>query len=353
MDFVALETIRILQQTDSENEYFVFVSPDSDRCLTESDNLHIIEVSCPTYILWEQFALPRAVAKVKPDLLHCTSNTAPLFCSVPLVLTLHDIIFLEEKQGKNASLYQTLGWYYRRWLVPAIVNRCKRIITVSHTEYDLIIKRFKSAIDKLTVIHNGYSDQYRPLADPYAVTQKYCSDEHFLLFLGNTDPRKNTRRVLQAYDRYRNQSLRQLPLILTGLSEQVLDAILEELQLARLKPHIIRPGYVAGSDLPYLYNSAFAFINVSLREGFGIPVLESMACGTPVVTSNLSSMPEVAGEGGILVDPYNPTAIADQLLLLETDPDHYAQQVAYGLERAKGFSWDKTAQAMRALYESI
>ena len=99
MDFVALESIKELQKKDHENEYFIFVSPGADHCLRESDNLRIIELHCTTYPLWEQVALPRAVAKIKPDLLHCTSNTAPIHCPVPLVLTLHDIIFMEPRKS--------------------------------------------------------------------------------------------------------------------------------------------------------------------------------------------------------------------------------------------------------------
>lgn len=118
MDFVALESIKELQKKDHENEYFIFVSPGEDHCLRESDNLRIIELHCPTYPLWEQVALPRAVAKIKPDLLHCTSNTAPIHCPVPLVLTLHDIIFMEPRKSGNKSLYQNMGWHYRRLVVP-------------------------------------------------------------------------------------------------------------------------------------------------------------------------------------------------------------------------------------------
>ena len=128
MDFVALESIRELQKIDKENEYFIFVSPGEDHCLEETSNTHIVEVKCPTYPLWEQVALPRAVAKIRPDLLHCTSNTAPIHCPVPLVLTLHDIIFLEPKQGGNTSWYQNMGWHYRRLVVPRILPKCKRII---------------------------------------------------------------------------------------------------------------------------------------------------------------------------------------------------------------------------------
>lgn len=109
MDFVALETIRELQKIDHDNEYFILVSPGPDRCLDESDNVHIIELHCLSYPLWEQIALPRAVARIRPDLLHCTSNTAPVWCPVPLILTLHDIIFLEKRQSSSRSLYQEMG----------------------------------------------------------------------------------------------------------------------------------------------------------------------------------------------------------------------------------------------------
>ncbi len=138
MDFVALESIRELQKVDKENEYYIFVSPGEDRCLEETPNMHIIEVNCPTYPLWEQVALPRAVAKIKADLLHCTSNTAPIYCPVPLILTLHDIIFLEPRQSGNKSFYQNMGWYYRRLVVPRILPKCKKIITVSNFERNRI-----------------------------------------------------------------------------------------------------------------------------------------------------------------------------------------------------------------------
>ena len=127
MDFVALETIRELQKRNDDNHYFVIVAPGEDRCLEESANLSIIELKCPTYPLWEQVALPRAVKRLKVDMLHCTSNTAPLRCPVPLVLTLHDIIYLEPRQHRSSSLYQEMGWHYRRLVVPRILKKCKKI----------------------------------------------------------------------------------------------------------------------------------------------------------------------------------------------------------------------------------
>lgn len=353
MDFVALETIRELQKMDNTNEYFIFVSPGEDHCLTESSNLHIIEIHCPTYPLWEQVALPFAVSKIKADILHCTSNTAPVFCPVPLILTLHDIFFLEEKEGENQSLYQSMGWYYRRWIVPIIVNKCRHIITVSHIECDRIVSKLKLDLQKISVIHNGFSKQYHPITESYTVTQKYCNHRGYLLFLGNTDPRKNTPRILLAYHSYLQQSNIKRPLIITGLKNEQINILLSKLQIEDIKPYILSPGYISGEDLPYLYNGAFALLNVSLKEGFGIPILEAMACGIPVITGNTSAMPEVAGEDGVLVNPLDIDAITGKILQLENDRDFYNQQVNYGLQRVKCFSWKKTAQTLLALYQSI
>ena len=155
MDFVALETIRELQKMDHENEYFIFVSPGEDRCLESSENMHIIELKCPTYPLWEQMALPRAVKRIKPDLLHCTSNTAPLHCPVPLVLTLHDIIYLEKRQSSSQSWYQEMGWHYRRLVVPRILPKCKKIITVSQFERKRILEALHLPSEQLVAVYNG------------------------------------------------------------------------------------------------------------------------------------------------------------------------------------------------------
>ena len=353
MDFVALETIRRLQQLDRENEYYILVSPGEDRCLSESANFHIVEISCPTYPLWEQVALPRAVRKIRPDLLHCTSNTAPVRCSAPLVLTLHDIIFLEKRAAQNRSMYQNLGWHYRRLVVPRILPYCRKVITVSRFEQQRIQQALQLPEGVLTTIHNGVSPHFRPVADPGAVTRKYLPEDRFLFFLGNTDPKKNTPRTLRGYARYHELSQRPLPLLVADLREQAAEEILREIGAPELRGMLRLPGYIPNGDLPAVYNGASAFLYTSLRESFGIPQLEAMACGTPVVTSNTSAIPEVAGPGAILVDPTSPTAIADALLRLETDPAFRAEQVAYGLERVKLFSWEETARQLLALYESL
>lgn len=353
MDFVALECIRELQKKDHENEYFIFVSPGEDRCLQESDNLRIIELRCPTYPLWEQVALPHAIAKIKPDLLHCTSNTAPIHCPVPLVLTLHDIIFLEPRQNGNKSLYQNMGWYYRRLVVPRILPRCRKIITVSHFERNRIREALRLPEEQITAVYNGYSCYFQPKEETYSVTRKYIQEPEYLFFLGNTDPKKNVPRTLKAYSLYRERAQKPLPLLIADIKEEILDSILREQKIESVRPYISCPGYIPNTDLPDLYSGAFAFLYTSLRESFGIPLLEAMACGTPVITSNTSSMPEVGGPGALLCDPTNAEDIARKLLSLEEDPALYQQQIQYGLQRVKQFSWESTAMDLLSIYKSI
>ncbi|MBQ8672531.1 MAG: glycosyltransferase family 4 protein [Bacteroides sp.] len=355
MDFVILEVLRRLQCQNDGHEYYVFVAPGENRCLSDSEHLHVVEVKCPTYPLWEQWALPRAVRRTGVDLLHCTSNTAPLYCPVSLVLTLHDIIFLQAEKPRGMSAYQQMGWYYRRWNVPRVINRCKRIITVSRTEHGHIVQRFPQLEGRLSVVHNGYSDCYRPLPSSETVqrTLKYLPEAHYLLCLGNTDPRKNVCGILRAYQSYLKHSSERLRLVITGLRREYAEELMKAHDIEVEAGQLVFPGYVPGEDLPALYNGARVFLFPSLQEGFGIPVLEAMACGTPVITSNCSSLPEVAGTDALLVNPHDSEEIASALLRLEHDDTLCRQLAAYGLEHVKQFSWRHTAEAYSQIYKEV
>ena len=353
MDYVVLQEIRELQKMQTGDEYFVFVKPGEDRCVKSSEHVHIVELACPSYPLWEQWALPRAAKKHGVELLHCTSNTAPIWCDIPLVLTLHDIIFLEPRDKQNKSLYQNMGWHYRRLVVPRILDKCKRIITVSDFEKNNIINKTGISKDKVTMLYNSYDSIYQPVEDINLIYRKYIKEPGFFLILGNTDPRKNTERMLIAFSLYLKKSDKKRKLLITSLSDADVQQILVSNGIECCKPYIATTGYVPSEDLPYLYNDAFAFLFASLREGFGIPLLEAMACGTPVITSNTSSMPEVGGPDAILVNPENSDEIANMMLRLETDDTFYQEKRNMGLERAKLFSWRKTAEKLHQLYHTI
>jgi len=354
MDYVVLQEIRELQKMDTAHEYYVFVKPGEDRCIESTANVHVVELSCPSYPLWEQWALPRAARKYGVQLLHCTSNTAPLWCDIPLVLTLHDIIFLEPRDKQNKSLYQNLGWFYRRLVVPRILDRCRRIITVSNFEMENIIAKLHIPRSRMAMIYNGYNEWFRQLpAADCAASERYISQKGYFFFLGNTDPKKNTERTLVAYSKYLQRSDVKRPLLMADLDRAYLDDIIARHHIEHIRHSIVMPGYIVNSDLPAIYNSAFAFLYTSLRESFGIPLLEAMACGTPVITSNTSSMPEIGGKDAILVNPESSDDIADMMLRLETDAAFYARQRQLGLQRASAFSWEKTARHLLQLYEAV
>ena len=353
MDYVVLQEIKELQQFDTHNEYFVFVAPGEDHCLEDSKNVHIIEIGGNIYPIWEQITLPKVVNELKLDMLHCTSNTAPIWCSVPLILTLHDIIFMEPRDKSNKSLYQNMGWLYRRLVVPRILKKCEYIITVSDFELNNITTKLGIARERMVMIYNGYNEWFKPLKDLKMKYRKYINESGYFFFLGNTDPKKNTERTLIAYSKYLEVSKVKRPLLMADLDKSYLNDIIARNHIENITSNIHMPGYIVNSDLPYIYNNAFAFLYTSLRESFGIPLLEAMACGTPVITSNTSSMPEIGGRNAILINPENPDEIAQMMIKLEEDREFYDQQKNLGIKRAQLFSWRQTAELLLEVYNRV
>lgn len=353
MDYVVLQEIKELQQFDTHNEYFVFVAPGEDRCLEDSKNVHIIEIGGNIYPIWEQITLPKVANELKLDMLHCTSNTAPIWCSVPLILTLHDIIFMEPRDKSNKSLYQNMGWLYRRLVVPRILKKCEYIITVSDFELNNITTKLGIARERMVMIYNGYNEWFKPLKDLKMKYRKYINESGYFFFLGNTDPKKNTERTLIAYSKYLEVSKVKRPLLMADLDKSYLNDIIARNHIENITSNIHMPGYIVNSDLPYIYNNAFAFLYTSLRESFGIPLLEAMACGTPVITSNTSSMPEIGGRNAILINPENPDEIAQMMIKLEEDREFYDQQKNLGIKRAQLFSWRQTAELLLEVYNRV
>ena len=345
MDFVILEIIRCLQKMDHRNEYWVFVAPGEDVCLKESENFHIEVLGSGFYPLWEQVLLPRAVRRVKADVLHCTSNTAPLFPGAPLMVTLHDVICLEKENGASSSMYQRMGRIYSRFVIPRFIHRCAKVVTVSNYEKEQIIAKLGLPEEKVQVVYNGFSDEFNEKAA--------SNSRDYLLFLGATAPKKNTGGTIRAYSLYLDKSRKKLPLKIADLGKEQVVSILEEIGKSDLLNHIECTGYVPHSELPALYGGAAAFLYTSFRESFGIPQLEAMACLTPVVVSDKSALPEIAGPGAVYADPYKPQSIADALLKLENDDQYRQEAVEYGRQRIRNFSWSKSAEAVLRLYESF
>ena len=356
MDIVALEMIRSLQKIDKENEYFIYVKPGEDSgCLELSDNFHLRLVKGLTYADWEQLWLRSAMKKDKIDLAHFTSNTAPLIMNIPLVITIHDIIYLE-KFSFGGTTYQNLGNLYRKYVVPKVANKAFTIVTVSEFERQTIKHGLQMDDSQVKVVYNGISEKFRPIEDQNLrarVKQEYNLPDRFIFFIGNTAPKKNMKGTIAAYASYRKSVKEPLPLVILECTPEQLAAYAKELDEPELVKHIHLTGYIKHDLLPCLYSMCDLFLYPSYRESFGIPILEGMACGAPVITSNTSSMPEVSGGAAHLVDPNNIVEIADAMTKVLTDNEYRCSLVSKGLHNAQKYTWKNTAEGMLAIYKNL
>jgi glycosyltransferase involved in cell wall biosynthesis len=362
MDMVALELIKNLQKIDTKNEYYIYVKPDEDKTVIQpTKNFKIIELEGGSYPKWEQLALPHAAKKDGCHILHCTSNTAPIKPDIPLIITLHDIIYMEKLhllKKSGGTWYQKFGNIYRRIVVPRVIKKSDKIITVSNYEKKRIQEFFgyDKNNDKLVAIYNGVSEHFKKINDEkelLRVKQQYNLPDRFLFFLGNTDPKKNTKGVLKAFSSYLKKTNDDIYLVMLDYEQKELRKLLTDINDPKLIDKIHLTGYVKNTDLPAIYNLCELFLYPSLRESFGIPMLEAMRCGTAVITSNTSSMPEVSGGAAYIVDPFKPEEITNAIFKIINDVNLKNNLIQKGLDQSKKFSWENMAKEVLKLYEEV
>lgn len=357
MDIVALQLIRNLQLIDKENQYYIFVKDDEDNtCIAETPNFKIVKLPRSPYPVWEQILLPIALKKYGIELLHCTSNTAPLAVSVPLVITLHDIIYLEKWNFTRGTSYQIAGNLYRRINVPPAVNKAAKIVTVSDYEKTQIENYFKYDDGKVVTIYNGVGERFNRVTDREvlsSIRKKYKLPEKYVFFLGNTEPKKNVEGVMRALSYLRRQNRLNFTLLMLDIDRKYLNLVADYIEDKAVLDHISFTGYVPNQELPAIYSMASLFLYPSLRESFGIPILEAMACGVPVITSNTSAMPEVAGDAAVLINPENPEELGENILRVLEDDNLRQRLVEKGLVQFKKFSWKNNARQTLDLYRNV
>jgi len=357
MDFVAIELIRHLQKLDTENQFYIFINEGKDRtCIEETENFKIV-VFDAAYLVWEQLLLPQKVKEYKLDVLHCTSNTAPLFLSVPLVVTIHDLIYFENYPlfQSGYTSYQRFGNMYRRWLVYRLVGKAMRIITVSNFERDNFKDHFAQLdMQKLKTVYNGVSDHFKPTHSEKqltAVKERYALPDQFVFFMGNTDPKKNSFNTILGFLKASAQLPESCKLIVADFNTDQQALLVREKEWIKYGDRIQSIGYVLNTDMSALLGLAEALLYTSRRESFGLPIIEAMASGLPVITSTTSSMPEIAGKAAIQVDPENNEEIAKALVNLLTNIELRKELIHLGIERAKEFKWMLSAQKTLAIYK--
>jgi glycosyltransferase involved in cell wall biosynthesis len=292
-------------------------------------------------------ALPLMLVRDRIDLLHAPFTPPPL-SSRPYVFTHHCFSSFNHPEFYAPHILLRLNALIKKGLRSA-----RRIICVSQCTLDLTADLFHLDRERMHVVHNGVAPQYRPQAKAAAraaMAERHGLQRPYLLYVGKLETRKNIVRLLEAFDRFRRETRDDALLVLAGARSPMSVGIDETIERLRLVGDVREMGYVPDADLPALYGGARMFVFPSLWEGFGIPAIEAMACGTPVLTSNLSALPEVCGDAALLVDPYDPDDIARGMLRLWRDGPLADTLVERGLRNARRFDWDRTARATAEVY---
>jgi glycosyltransferase involved in cell wall biosynthesis len=304
--------------------------------------------------VWHRARLPVPIEALmgRMDLFHEPDFVLPpTLPRTPTLLTVHDLTFIRDAESALPKLRR-----YLNRVVPRSVARATHVLADSLATQNDLIELFRTPAEKITTLYGGVDAHFCPVRDPErlaAVRAKYnIGPEPFILGLGTIQPRKNYQRLAQAFANLKFQ-ISSLKLVIAGGKGWLYDSIFAEVKRLGLQDHVMFPGFVDDDDLPALYSAAALFAFPSIYEGFGLPVLEAMACGTPVVTSNTSSLVEVGGDAALLVDPANVDALADAMRRILQDADLRQQLVKRGFEQARRFTWEKAALQLKEIYERI
>jgi glycosyltransferase involved in cell wall biosynthesis len=348
--------VEALQRIDQKNSYFLITNDQTNlpsRKRTEKWRYLPTLVSHENHILgdfWEAFYLPFRLLWNQIDIFH---GPAFLIPSITLhkstVVTIHDLVAYSHPHTIPRR-YK----YYMRMLIKLAAMRANKIIVDSCSVKNELIDRLNIPEYKIQVVPLGVSPIYKVVEDPdliRTVKERFGIKKDYLLQVGNIEPRKNLSRLFEAFSWLRKHTKNSYQLVNVGKKGWLYKDIFELIDKHKLHDDIIFTGYVSEEDLVLLYNGAELLVYPSLYEGFGLPILEAMSCGTPVITSKISSMPEVAGKAGLLIDPLDSDELAWAIYKLLTDTELKNRMRAAGLERAALFSWEKTAQQTLEVYE--
>jgi glycosyltransferase involved in cell wall biosynthesis len=363
-----LHLLEGLDSLDEKDQQYVLLAPRFRRAYTVrapqlSDRFREVEVVSTLARLgenveqlwWEQAGIVRAGAREHIDLLHCPYWSNPLWSPWPTVVTVHDVIqfVLPEYAWRKISRV-----YFG--LVSRAARRAEAIITVSERSKEDIVNLLAVPPERIHVIGNAVDDSFYPVRDAWllgAVRERYGIGSRFILYFGGFDLRKNVPRLIEAYARLPEHVRREYQLVIAGRYQHLGHPLFPDpratVQRLGLEGNVIFTGQIREQDKAPLYSAATVFAFPSLYEGFGIPVLEAMACGTPVVTSNRSALPEVAGDAGLLVDPYDTEAISAGLADLVEQQTLRDEQARRGLDRARKFTWRQVAEQTVRVYRQV
>ena len=342
-----------LARLDRETEFVLLCRREDCEAIEQlGPNFRPMPDRSASYSVAEQFTVPLDLARVRPDLFHAPHYVLPALTPCRSIVTIHDCIHLrfpEYLPGRLAHLYARI--FFR-----VAAKRSARILTVSEASKRDILRFCPVPAEKVTVIFNAIDDRFFEPPGPAEMTrvrERYQLERPFLLYSGNVKPHKNLERLIDAFARLRGDGGDDIMLLITGAEISRYAELRRAVHRFNLHKHVRFLGFQSAERLAILYRLADAFVFPSLYEGFGLPPLEAMASGTPVLTSNVSSLPEVVGDAALLIDPYEPAAIADGMRRILSDQALRATLIARGLERAAQFSWEDSVRRVLRIYHDV
>jgi len=356
-----LELIKNISEIDFENKYILYVDDiHSNKELVNllPNNFKIKKLNVSNYFIYEQILLPQYIKKDGIDLFHATGNTFPIFTNSKLITTIHDVMFLKSGDiiPKPKTLYQKLGKYYRKTNLNWI-NKNEKIITVSNYSKKDINEETNFKLSNIEVTYLGYDKDFLDYniedSKTIKIKNKLDISDDFFYHLGGDSANKNSEQVIKIYSELPSEVINQYQLIITGIKHNREKWYKKIEKYGLNRDRVIFTGYVSDEELKFLYNNATIFIFLSIYEGFGIPILEAMSSSTPVIASNKTVIPEIVGEGGIIVDPDNIDEVKTRIIELINSQKLKNKFIEKGFKNLKRFDWIKLAQKTLSIYNEV
>jgi glycosyltransferase involved in cell wall biosynthesis len=342
------ETLSRITKAHPEVDFFFFFDRKPDPQFIFSKNVKAVVVGPQArhpllFIIWFELSMSWFLRKLRPDLFLSPDGYLSLSSSTPSLAVIHDLNF----EHFPADLPWFVRWYYR-FFFPRFARKAARIATVSEFSKQDIVAQYGVAEDRIDVVYNGSSHKFIPLSqdDILQVRNQYSDGKPYFLFVGALHPRKNLVRLFAAFDQYRNECAEDVRLLVVGEKLWWTKPIREAYENMKHQDKVHFCGRLGMEDLCRVTASALAVTYVSYFEGFGIPIVEAFRAGVPVITSDVTSMPEVAADAALLVDPFNIESISKAMILITSDASLRERLISLGHQRAMSFSWDRTAEQL-------
>lgn len=348
------QLIKCLNNMDNINNYLLFMPESFRNDMYLKKNFKLDSAPQNDKInFWEEIIIPNIIKNNKIDLYHVPQNGVglPIDKNCRFIITLHDVIPYRMPETVSNRYLKIFSEY-----IPKIVPLCDGIITVSNFSKKDIVKSFNFPENKIYVTHLASEDIYKPMdkrVSKYVAKKYYSITEDYILYVGGFSPRKNILGLIDSFNKLITLYKKPLSLVIAGKRGESYSTYKEHTEKLNISDRVLFPGFISIEHLPYIYNAAKLFVYPSFYEGFGLPPIEAMACGVPVITSNTTSLPEVVGKGALLIDPLNKTDLCHAMLNVLLDNTLKNKLISSGIKRASELSWKKTAKNTINIYNKI